>query len=429
MPDALWNSPQVRDLINTRDFGGLVKHIRIKRGWKQADLGQKAHYSASTISRLESGVRPPTDIPMARAIAEALEIPGRVLAEILGVVSAPPAKVFSTADGRGEEDPVRRRTLLTAAGAAVPLHLLAALDDALTVIPAADRQMPGAEVAARLRAARTLFDAGRHPELIVSLTHLLAVAHTASHPDDRASYARLAACYNLATEALSKIGRHDASRLTADRSAIYADLSDSPLAAAAAARALSIVLRHTGNQAAAQRVTLAAASKVEATGLATSEQAAVFAQMLCTASYAAAQSGDRASALELIGFAERAARDLPLNESQQTFVVTPASVSLYKLGVLWSLGDAGAAVDIGSKLNPGQFATAERRSRLHTDMARAWWQWGKAERTATSLLSAFRESPAEVRDRPAIRSIADTLVAQHPRVTGVRELALAVGRS
>jgi hypothetical protein len=100
-------------------------------------------------------------------------------------------------------------------------------------------------------------------------------------------------------------------------------------------------------------------------------------------------------------------------------------VTLYKVGVLWSLGDAGAAVHAGRDLHPGQFPTAERQGRLHTDMARAWWRWDKPEQTAHALLAAHRIAPAEVRDRASIRAIVTDLAQRHPRTSGVRELVAA----
>ncbi|MFH8352977.1 hypothetical protein ACH4C2_12185 [Streptomyces sp. NPDC018057] len=149
--------------------------------------------------------------------------------------------------------------------------------------------------------------------------------------------------------------------------------------------------------------------------------------MLCTVAYAAAQAGDRDRALEMIGDAERVVKLLPDRQGQsQAFSVTPASVALYKVGVLRGLGDAGAAVHAGRNLHPRQFHTAERRGRLHTDMARARWQWGKPEETAVALLAAHREAPAEVRDRPSMRAIVTELAERHPRTASVRQLAAAV---
>ena len=58
-------------------------------------------------------------------------------------------------------------------------------------------------------------------------------------------------------------------------------------------------------------------------------------------------------------------------------------VTLYRVGVHWSLGDAGAALHVGRGLHPGQFPrfpTLERRGRLHNDLARAWWQGANPSR-------------------------------------------------
>jgi hypothetical protein len=336
--------------------------------------------------------------------------------------------VSTTTTSLAEEDPMRRRTLLQAAGLTAPAHVLHGVDEALAVLPGPTMPPTTENLVAQFRRARSLFDIGAHGRLFANLPELLATAHACTDREDQEAYARLAACYDLATEALSKVGRYSASRITADRSNLFSELSGSPLAAASSARAFSIVLRHEDRSETAQKVILNAAAKVEATGLTSPAEAASFAQMLCTCAYTAAQSGDRDRALEMISGAEHAAARLPQQHlsKERTFTVTPASVALYKVGVLWSLGDAGAAVHTGSTLDPKQLPTAERRGRLHTDLARAWWQWGKPEQTAHALLAAHREAPAEVRDRPAIRSIVTDLAERHPRTSGVRELVAAV---
>lgn len=112
------------------------------------------------------------------------------------------------------------------------------------------------------------------------------------------------------------------------------------------------------------------------------------------------------------------------DQSQRHFLYLNYShPDLYTVGVHWALGDAGSALDAGKNLRAAQFATAERRGRMHTDLARAWWQWGKPAETARELLAALRASPGEVRDRPAIQQIVTELASRHPRTAGVRELA------
>ncbi|MFE3588149.1 helix-turn-helix domain-containing protein [Streptomyces niveus] len=429
-----WGSTRAQALVAAGDVGGLIRWARRERGWRQADLGNAAGYSASAVSRLETGQRRAGDLDVVRVFADVLLVPAGVLAAVLRVM--PPARntvaIHADRHSDTEEDPLKRRSLLraAAAGVTVPTPVLTAFDESLALLPEPTVAPTPARLAEQFRRARALFNTGAHKHLFQVLPDLLATAHACAQRGEPATYARVAACYDLATEALSKIGRHSASRLTADRSNTFSGLSGSPLAAAASARAFSIVLRHEGRLDTARRITLHAASSVEATGLTTDPEAAMFAQMLCTVAYAAAQADDRDLALESIRDAERAASLLPEASGgpQQTFRVTPASVALYKVGVLWALGDSGAAVHAGSRIQPGRLPTAERRGRLHTDMARAWWQWGKPEQTALALLAAHREAPSEIHERAGIRSIVTALAERHPRTTGVRELTVLAGR-
>lgn len=424
--DPLWQSARARALITARDIGGVVRFARQARGWRQSDLGAATGYSSSTISRLETGRGTPADFDKLRRISLEAGIPSNVLGELLGILPADTDTLARINGKQEEDDPVRRRSLLVA-GLTIPLGLLTALDDSLAS-PAVPAAASTADVALLLRRARRLFDKGHLAQLMAGLPRLLAIAHMKAEqsraPED---YACSAACYDLATEALNKIGHIAASRITADRSTICARMSGSPIAMAASARCLSIVLRHEGREQVADRITIQAAVALERKGLVNPAEAAAYAQMLCTCAYTAAQAGNRARALEMIRDAEHAVLRLPATStSGRPFSVNAAQVDLYRVGVHWSLGDAGSAVSIGRRLHPEQFPTPERRGRLFTDLARAWWQWGKPEQTVHSLLDAHSHAPAEVRDRPAIRGIVTDLSRRYPKMPGVQELAQAV---
>ncbi|WP_018545428.1 helix-turn-helix domain-containing protein [Streptomyces sp. LaPpAH-108] len=422
----LWGSEEARSCVREQDPGGLIRIGRVGRGWRLEDLGARIGCSAATVSRLERRGRK-ADFDMLMSAARAVEIPMLVLAASLGLTGAPATRVAPDGPRCAEEDPMRRRRLLAATGLAVPASLLAGVSDALASIP--DPTGSPVPLDSRLAAARGLFDAGQNAELLRVLPGLLADArHAASPAHEEMALARLSTAYSLAGRVLTKVGRYGDSRLAADRAALYAEWSGSPLAAAAAARELSIVLRHQDQPAAAERHILDAVAKVEETGLRTDAQRSAYAQMLCTTSYTAARAGVRDQALTMIRDAARAARALPdVTPRGRIFPITPAAVDLYAVGVHWALGDAGAALEAGRGLHEGRFTTAERKGRMHTDLGRAWWQWGKAEQAAAELLSAVRVSPGEVRDRPAIRQIVSDLRSRHPRVTGVRELAAAAG--
>ncbi|WP_306340145.1 helix-turn-helix transcriptional regulator [Streptomyces sp. AS13] len=422
--DSLWTSSRVTTAVARQDPGALIRIGRQHRGWRQTDLATRIGCSTSTVSRLETH-HGYADLTLLRHAAREAGVPTGVLAASLGLAGPPAATVVADGPRRDEEDPMRRRTLLAAAGLTAPAALLTGVQDALASTPAPTGSTIPLD--RRITTARGYFDAGQHSHLLKALPGLLADTREAARSRQDLDFARLSACYSLTAQVLTKIGRYDQSRLSADRATIYAELSGSPLASAAAARELSIVLRHQNQPAAAQRHILDAVTRVEKTGLRTPAQASAYAQMLCTTSYTAARAGDRDQALTMIRDAARAARDLPHHPPQgRLFPLTPAAVDLYAVGVHWALGDAGAALEAGRGLHESQFTTPERKARMHTDLARAWWQWGKPEQTAAELLSALRASPGEVRDRPAIRTIVTDLRTRHAQTAGVRELAASL---
>lgn len=254
---------------------------------------------------------------------------------------------------------MRRRTLLAATAAAGPAALLMRLDDALAATPVP----PGAgPLDGRLAGARALYDQGAHARLLATLPGLIADAHHAVASRRNLDQARLSAVYSLASAVLIKLGSYDRARLTADRARTWAEISGSPLAAAAAARELAIVLRHQDQHGAAQRLMSSATDGLEASGLRTQATAAAYTQILCTLAYTAARAGQRSEALAMTEEARRAARRLPQAAPPgRLFAISPAAVDLYTVGVHWALGDAGAALDAGKNLRPEQFPTAERK--------------------------------------------------------------------
>ncbi|MFC6080971.1 hypothetical protein [Sphaerisporangium aureirubrum] len=318
-----------------------------------------------------------------------------------------------------ETDPMRRRTLL-AAGASIPLGLLQRLDDALAAPPDPGSPEGLPQIRQRLRDARRQYDISALASLVAGLPAMLAAAKdTAERIDTPAGWALLSACYNLTTDTLNKVDAPSSARLTADRAMLFAERSGDAVAIAASARPLGMMLRKEQRFAPAAAVVARAAGRLEATGLRHPAQAAMYVRLLCAGAYTASWSGDRDRALERIGEAEDAVTRLSLGGP----VMALPFVRLYRANIHFALGDAGSAVHAARDLRPEMYPTPERRARLHTDMARAWWMWGKPEETAHALLCAYREAPGEVRDRPTYRRIAVALTTRHPRISGVQELA------
>ncbi|MEV0263161.1 helix-turn-helix transcriptional regulator [Streptomyces sp. NPDC050617] len=422
--DPLWNSTRARELTAQRRPGALIRLGREHRAWTLAALGGRLGCSPATVSRLERRSRI-VDLALVHRAALEVGVPRHILVTSLSPLplTAPTATTVTASPRDVEEDPMRRRTLLTATAAT----LLTGLDEALADTPPPPGTGP---LDTRLTAARDLYDKGSHQRLLAALPGLIADGHSAADSRRALDQARLSSVYSLGAAVLNKLGSYERARLTADRARTWAEVSGSPLAAAAAAREVAIVLRHQDRGAEAQRIMASAAAAVEATGLRTDASTAAYAQMLCTLAYTAARSRDRTEALATAEEARRAARRLPSTApAGRLFPISPAGVDLYTVSVHWALGDAGAALEAGKHLRPQQFATPERRARMCTDMARAWWAWDRPEQTARSLLDAYRASPGEVRDRPAIRAVVGELAERYPRATGVRDLRSAVVRA
>lgn len=424
--DPLWTSTQARTAAAQRRPGTLIRLGRRHLDWTLSELGARLGCSAATVSRLERRTQV-TDLTLVHRAAREVGVPQHILVTSLSPPSsaAPAATRVAASPRDAEEDRMRRRTLLTAT-AAGPAALLTGVDDALADAPAPTGT---GRLDARLATARALYDKGAHSQLLAALPDLIADGHDAAGTRRELDQARLSSVYSLTAAVLIKLGCHDRARSAADQARSWAEVSGSPLASAAAARELAIVLRHQDQHTRAQRLMTSAAAKLEATGLRTEASAAAYAQMLCTLAYTAARAGQRTDALAMTEETRRAAHRLPATAPPgRLFPVTPAAVDLYAVGVHWALGDAGAALEAGKDLRPEQFPTAERQARMSTDMARAWWAWNRPEQTAQTLLDAYRASPGEVRDRPTIRTIVHQLAQRHPRTTGVRELHTAVTR-
>jgi transcriptional regulator with XRE-family HTH domain len=60
--------------MTDQQFGGLVRAVRIRHGWRQSDLSQRAGVSQSMISRIERGHLDSMPIDSVRRVAAALDI-------------------------------------------------------------------------------------------------------------------------------------------------------------------------------------------------------------------------------------------------------------------------------------------------------------------------------------------------------------------
>ncbi|MDG9673764.1 helix-turn-helix transcriptional regulator [Micromonospora sp. DH14] len=450
--DRRWYElPEARQAASTGDFGVLLRVARTAARLTLAEAGQRCGYSAATLSRIERGRQPLTDVTVLRRLAEIFDIPP----ELFGLAGGG-SPTFNRLGGsldrvHGEEPsreagdgPVRRRDVLGGlAGlvgaaipgtddgpAAVPGRVVSSLEDALLGnAPPPTGPVGTASVRAALGTAWSDFHACRYARLSSRLSGLVSMATAArvtAGVDDRSTAASaLTETYHLATQVLIKLHEDGMAWSAMDRSRQAAREADDPLLTAETERISAIVLRRSRHRARAEQTAVSAAQALDAgTGLTSVEQSCAYGRLLATAAYTAALSDRRDTAWELLAEADEASRR---TEAGGGFA--EVDVALYKISVARRLGDFGAAVEYARALRPDRLGNVERRARYWEDVALALFGRGAHAQAYRALLAAEQTAPQEVRYRPWAQQLTGALLSADRRqaLPGLRSFAARTG--
>lgn len=418
--------------------GTVIRVARNALGWSQADLGQRCGYSASQVSRWETGRQPLRDVELLRTLVTVLHLDPDVFGLVdTGASTRPTPGSGHRVDAvmiptREEDDSVRRRAFLLNAGGVVaasaagawpiparvlpgdldPAALLAhRLGDALLSPATAADPAPVDRLRRALAVAEREFAACQYVPLAGHLPVLLAAAEAAV-ADRSAPVAHqvLAHAYNLATKSLIKLEASGLEWLSADRGLLAARTAGDPLTLAESQRLVASVARRAGHHDRAQNLTLAAASHLDITGSNPApEHLAMYGMLHLSAGYAAARAGDRDRANDLLAEAATTASRLDTDPRRQQALT--ANVVSHKVSAAYLLGDAGSALAHAQSLPLAAIPTTERRARLLVDVAQAWARFDKPDRAYRTLLAAERAAPGEIRTRNAARRLVTDLLA------------------
>ncbi|WP_436536308.1 helix-turn-helix domain-containing protein [Actinoplanes sp. HUAS TT8] len=264
----------VQQAVQAHDYAAILRFSRIAAGLTLEQLGAAGGYSASTLSRLESGRRAIRDVTELRALADLYDVP----AQMLGLATPPRpvggSNLTTTVDGEG--DTVQRRNFLAGAAAlgataALPATLAEAapsgntIEDVLfgrlTAEPLSHQQL-----AAQIAAARADYRATRYTRLARRLPKLLAQASAGSRTtglDGQAAAAQqLAEAYGVATQLLIKLYDNGLACVTADRAVQAARTGNDPLILAESQRLAATVLRRADHGDSAQALVFEAAAQL-----------------------------------------------------------------------------------------------------------------------------------------------------------------------
>lgn len=445
-PPAWLLLPAARDAAAQQRYGVLLRLARTAAGLTLAQAGQLTGYSAATLSRLERGVQPLTDVRVLRRFATALGIPLAAFGltdtpQIASTHTAAEATSLVNTDA-GQGGPVRRRQFLsvaTAVAAAPWLDTTSASESSTrleSLLSAGgsptQRALSLTRLAGALNTAWQRYDACSYDELVHMLPELISTIHTSrdaatGRKRERLS-AQLASTYRLASELCVKLNRDAMAWVLADRALTAAWHGGDPTGIATCTRAVAIAMRRAGHHDGAVSLLTTTATDLDAErGRATPDTIAAYGTLLCTAAYSSAQNDRRAAAVEFIDEAGTAASRLAAPAHSREGSLSAANVDVYRIGIFTALGDTPAALDSARAVDPRRLPTPERYARYCIDTARAWQHHGRPDRAGHALFAAERRAPQEVR-RPSVRRLVSSLLyAPGSPPSGFRDFAGRIG--
>jgi transcriptional regulator with XRE-family HTH domain len=437
-------------------FGLALRQLRGQAGLSLRELGKRALYDYTRLSRAENGeiLIPAGKV---RLLDEVLHVGGLLVT--LRAAASPGAEpgltrtVARDSQRDDGEDPVHRRQLLAnliltaaatasgplpgrepAAGEVPPGELLAErVRDAMLGLPPAPALISPGQLRAGLAAAMTGFHSCRYRSLARVLPRLIASGHhaAAQAPGDADTIATLAQVYTLTTRMLIKLDDQQLGWMAADRASVLATAAADPLVTAETARNLAVLARKAGWHDQALSIALQAAGHPALRG-ADPHLIAERGLLIQSAAYSAARSGDRAAMRELTAEAAALAARLGsatlLRDHGGGF--SPATVQLHRISAEHYAGEPGAALAAARRINPASLPSLpspERRARYYTDIARACGQAGRRDDCLSALLAAERHAPEETHSRPAIRDLITGLLLSGRTSPELRGLAARSG--
>jgi hypothetical protein len=78
---------------------------------------------------------------------------------------------------------------------------------------------------------------------------------------------------------------------------------------------------------------------------------------------------------------------------------------LHRVNIAVTLGDAGTAIYVASKVDLSQVTVTERRATLLLDVSRAFLQWGRHDKAYAALRAAEATAHQEVAGRPSVHRL------------------------
>ncbi|WP_422752378.1 helix-turn-helix domain-containing protein [Micromonospora sp. WMMD708] len=378
--------------------GRRVAHWRGRRGLSQQVFADRLGKSKSWVDKVERGVRTLDKVSTLQDIAAVLRIdPGVLLGRDL-----------RPADVSGPVEAVERVR-----------EALSTYDIAVGRSTVRGQVLSADRLARDVAHAWGMFQHARYPQVTGLLPGLVIAAQRAYADDPVAGRSMLVDAYRVTASLLVKLDEVELAWLAADRAMTIA-AGDAVLVATAAVQ-LGRVLRASGRARAARSTALAAAYRIAPPDLddGRAPVLSLCGALVIEAALAAARDGDDHATADLLDEAAEMAARVGDGHDHYRTAFGPVAVDLARVVAALDLSDAGAAVAWHEKAiarDGWRWLPAEHRAGHLLDAARAYLHTGDSVNASRALTAAEHAAPAEVRHRPAARSVLAQL-AHDPRAS------------
>ncbi|GIJ30219.1 transcriptional regulator [Micromonospora qiuiae] len=378
------NRPHRRD-HNSIPLGRRVAELRTNRGMSQQAFADRLGKSKSWVDKIERGVRKLDRYSVIREIADVLRLDPDIL---LGPRQPPP-----TAPRLDGIDAVRAA--------------LARYHDR------PQRTVTADQARRQVAYAWMTYQHARYPQLLDTLPGLLDTT--------RGTRSLLVATYRITANVLVKLDHPHLAWLAADR-AVTTAATIPTLTTTTATIAVAQALRALGHH------QLALTAALTATG--TADDDTVRGTLFLQAGLAAATTGDRRNTHDLLDHAATLTDRRTNHTDPHHTGFGPTAVQMARFLAAHHLGDTTEALhrhEHALRSDGFRQLPPEHRAAHLIDAARLHLDTGNPSQAGQALLHADSVAPAEVRSRPAARTLLAEIIQRGPAAADVARLATIVG--
>lgn len=376
-------------------IGERVRARRERRGMTRAALGARVGRSEDWVKKVERGERGLNSLPLILRVGRALGCAN--VSDLLGPEVSVPIDAAGRVSHPGVEG-LRR---------AVHSELFTTVSDG---------QVDVGELAGRVRQAWAVWHLARDQRTATALVlpGLIRTGHATLRAAEGAEKRRVAVVlseiYALAQQYAAHIAEPELYWVCVDRARSMAEQSDDPLALASAAWIVGNGLRVTsGGEEAMRIVTNAADTLRPQLEGGSSRLRGTFGALCLHAAVTAAQEGREGDAWRWHDEADRTAGALPAGYAHPWTMFGAGNVRVHAVTIGAELRTPGIALQQLGQADPATIPSAERRSRLYLDAAKAEYARRETPSALQYLRLAYDTSPEAVRYVPSGRALTSAL--------------------